>query len=175
MKSKVFARVLCIVLIIVLIGSVLLVAVPMIKGNAAVLVPVKGSGGTVTVDYVNLRSGAGTGYSVVTTMRINTKVIFEESTVYNTNWYKVKELTTNKSGYVRNDLVSFDKESAIKLCIKSGYTYVGCQYAFWQTGAKNPKWTSSNVSIASINSSGILTAKAAGTVKITASEGSESA
>lgn len=175
MKSKLFARVLCIVLVVMLVVSVIIVAIPMIKGNAAVITPVKGNSGTINDDYVNLRSGAGTSFSVVTTMRINTKVVFEEAAVYNSNWYKVKEQTTAKSGYVRADFVTFDKVSSIKLNVSTASTYVGCQYAFSQTGANNPKWTSSNTSIAVIDSSGILTAKAAGTVTITASEGTDSA
>ncbi len=35
MKSKLFARILCIVLCVVLVVSVLLVAIPMIRGSAA--------------------------------------------------------------------------------------------------------------------------------------------
>ena len=168
MKSKLFARILCIVLIVMLVVSVIIVAVPMIRGSAAAVVPVKGSSGTVTTDYVNLRSGAGTDFSIVTTMRVNTKVVFEEAAVYNSNWYKVKELATNKSGYIRNDLVAFDNASSIKLCATKASTYVGCQYAFWQTGAQTPKWSSSNTSVATIDSNGVLTAKAAGTTTITA-------
>lgn len=175
MKSKLFARILCIVLIAMLVISVIIVAVPMIKGSAAVVTPVKGNSGKINADYVNLRSGAGTNFSIVTNMRINTKVVFEESAVYNSSWYKVKEQTTNKSGYVRQDFVTFDKVSSIKLCTSKVTVYVGCQYAFWQTGAKNPKWSSSNTSIAAIDSNGVLTAKAAGTATITASEGSDSA
>ena len=174
MKSKLFARILCIVLIVMLVVSVIIVAVPMIRGSAAAVVPVKGSSGTVTTDYVNLRSGAGTDFSIVTTMRVNTKVVFEEAAVYNSNWYKVKELATNKSGYIRNDLVAFDNASSIKLCATKASTYVGCQYAFWQTGAQTPKWSSSNTSVATIDSNGVLTAKAAGTTTITAAEGSNS-
>ena len=64
MKSKLYARIVCVVLAVAIIGSILIVAVPMLSGRAAVT-PVKGAIGHITDDYVNLRSGAGTNYSVV--------------------------------------------------------------------------------------------------------------
>ena len=176
MKSKAFARILCIALCIVLIGSVLLVSIPMITGNAVSYTPAVGSYGTINDDGVNMRSGPGMSNTIVTTMNQNTRVIFQESTSYGDGWYKVKELTTNKTGYVYGGFIDNNAPvyvSSIKLCAKTAYTYVGCQYAFWQTGAQHPAWTSSNTAIASIDSNGVLTAKAAGTVTITAAEGGE--
>ena len=100
MKSKAFAKILCIALCIVLIGSVLLVSIPMITGNAVSYTPTVGSYGTINDDGVNMRSGPGMSNTIVTTMNQNTRVIFQESTSYGDSWYKVKEQTTNKSGYV---------------------------------------------------------------------------
>ena len=88
MKSKLFARILCIVLCAVLVGSALLVAIPMMTGKAATFEPVKGGDGTVTEDYVSLRSGAGTNYETVAVLRVNTRVTFEDDALYNKEWYK---------------------------------------------------------------------------------------
>ena len=176
MKSKVFAKVLCVVLCMAIIGSVLLIAVPMITGSAVSYTPTVGSYGTINDDGVNMRSGPGMSNTIVTTMKQNTKVIFQDSTSYSDGWYKVKELTTNKTGYVYGGFIDNEAPvhvSSIKLCAKTAFTYVGCQYAFWQTGAQHPAWTSSNTAIATIDSNGVLTAKAAGTVTITAAEGGE--
>lgn len=171
MKSKVFARVLCIVLCVAIVVSIALVAIPMLRVGA-VVVPVKGGSAYINDNYVNLRSGPGTNYSIVTVMMKNTKVTFEESTVYNGAWFKIKEHTENKSGYVSSEFVVADNTSnpVIKLCAYNASTYTGCQYAFSQTGATNPTWRSSNTAVATIDSRGILTAKSAGVTTITASE-----
>ena len=115
MKSKLFARILCIVLCVTLIGSVLLVAIPMITGNAATFAPVKDGGGTITEDYVNLRSGAGDDTSIVTVMRVNTRVTFVDDTLYNNDWYKVRELTSDQTGYVKQAYVAADASVASKI------------------------------------------------------------
>ena len=44
--------------------------------------PSKGASGYVNDDYVNLRSGAGTNYSVVTCMRKNTKFTYVDGKLY---------------------------------------------------------------------------------------------
>ena len=46
--------------------------------------------GYITDDYVNLRSGAGTSYSVVECMRLNTKVTFVSTKLYNIYWFNIK-------------------------------------------------------------------------------------
>ena len=64
-----------------------------------------GASGTVTGSDVNLRSGAGTGYSVLACMSSGTKLTFVDGKLYNTNWYKVK-LSSGTTGYVHKDYVS---------------------------------------------------------------------
>ena len=86
MKSKVFAKVLCVVLCMAIIGSVLLIAVPMITGSAVSYTPTVGSYGTINDDGVNMRSGPGMSNTIVTTMKQNTKVIFQDSTSYSDGW-----------------------------------------------------------------------------------------
>ena len=54
-------------------------------------------------DYVNLRSGAGTNYSVVGCLRKNTKLTFvSTSALYNSAWYKVIHTSTAKTGYIKD-------------------------------------------------------------------------
>lgn len=104
MKRATAVRIVCIILAVLMIGSAFAVIVPLVA-NAAEVTPTKGGSGYITEDYVNLRSGAGTGYSVVTSMRKNTKVTFTDGKLTSSSWYKIKELTTNKTGYVHKDYV----------------------------------------------------------------------
>ena len=105
MKQKAVVRIVCIVLAVILAASVFAIAIPMITANAAAK-PVTGGSGYISDDYVNLRSGAGTGYSVLTCMREDTKVTFESGDLYSSDWYKVTEKETGKTGYVHKDYVT---------------------------------------------------------------------
>lgn len=62
-------------------------------------------GGAETTTAVNLRSGAGTGYSVITTLAEGTAVIVEEND--GSGWYKVSY--DGKSGYMSADYMSFSE------------------------------------------------------------------
>ena len=84
MKSKLIVRIVCIILAVLLVGSVFAMIIPYIAHAA-------GMEGYISDDYVNLRSGAGTGYSVVACLREDTKVTFESTETYNSDWYKVTE------------------------------------------------------------------------------------
>lgn len=152
MKSKTLARILCVILCIVLVGSVLLVAIPMMNADAAEHTPVLGGGGIVTEDYVNLRSDASTDASVVTVMRRNTPLTFLDTTLYNGDWYKVREHATGKTGFLMQEYLEADvPEQGIALSATRASTYVGCQYAFAQTGADNPQWETSDTDIATVS------------------------
>ena len=50
-------------------------------------------------DGVNLRSGAGTSYSVVTVMGYKTEFTFDDGTLYNGEWYKIT-LSDGTKGYI---------------------------------------------------------------------------
>ena len=66
--------------------------------------PTDESKGTATVTvYLNLRSGAGTGFSVITTLAPNTKVTLLD--VGNSSWYKVKTPSGN-TGYLSTDYLN---------------------------------------------------------------------
>lgn len=169
MKSKIFARVLCIILCAAIIGSVLLIAIPLFSANAAETI-VSGGSGYVTEDYVNLRSAASQSSSIVAVLRKNTRIVFEEGALFNGNWLKIRELSGNRSGYVMRDYVSAGEAPTIRLDSMTASTYVGCQYAFSQTGASNPVWSTSDSSVAVIDQNGVMTAKKAGTVSVKASQ-----
>lgn len=169
MKSKIFARVLCIILCAAIIGSVLLIAIPMFSANAAETI-VSGGSGYVTEDYVNLRSAASQSSSIVAVLRKNARIVFEEGALFNGDWLKIRELAGNRSGYVMRDYVSAGEAPTIRLDSMTASTYVGCQYAFSQTGASNPVWSTSDSSVAVIDQNGVMTAKKAGTVSVKASQ-----
>ena len=63
----------------------------------------------------------------------------------------------------------------LKLCCTSAHTYANCQYAFWQTGATNPKWSVSNPGMSRIDANGVLTVTAAGTTTVILNDGNRSA
>ena len=84
-KQKLFVRIVCIVLVVLMAVSVGAVAITAFSANAAqsteeVSASVSaGASGYINASYVNLRSGAGTNYSVITCMAKNTKLLTESS------------------------------------------------------------------------------------------------
>lgn len=132
MKQNVFARVLCIALALMTVGSMTLIGFQMFSADAAATPTANGSG-VITDDYVNLRSGAGTNYSVVTNMSKNTKVTFIDGKLYSTNWYKIKELKTNKTGYVHKNYVKATETASSSASSTSGY--INADYVNLRKGA----------------------------------------
>lgn len=153
--------------------------------------------GHVTDDYVNLRSGAGTSYSVVECMRLNTKFTFVSTKLYNNDWYNVKLTSNSKTGYVRKDFVAKDGQtqpttqpatqpstqpttkpstgSSVKLSVTSKSIFTGNRFAITATSSGSVSWSSSNTGVATVDSRGVVTAKNAGSATITAKSGSHSA
>lgn len=147
--------------------------------------------GYVNDSYVNLRSGAGTSYSVVTVMDKNTKFTFVSTSLYNSNWYKIK-LNNGKEGYIYKDYATKDSKSSggsgdsdsggsggssgpFRITDTSETLYVGNQYVLYTSGATASSWSSSNTSVATVDDDGIVTAKGTGTATITAKSGSSKA
>lgn len=156
MKNRLFVRIVCVVMASMLIFSVGIVAATSFTASAARLtdeVASGASGGTISDDYVNLRSGAGTDYSVITCMRINTEFTLVSSSLYNTNWYKIK-LADGTTGYVHKDYVKIDAAQTGYVCddsvnLRSGagtsYSVVECmrintKFTFVSASLYNSNW-----------------------------------
>lgn len=135
MKQKILVRILCVVLALTILGSIFLVATSVLSVNASVTPTANGSG-YISDDYVNLRSGAGTSYSVVTCMRENTKITFVDGKLYNTNWYKIKINSNSKTGYVHKSYVTATATSSSGSSSSSSATgYVNSDYVNLRKGA----------------------------------------
>lgn len=142
--------------------------------------------GYINDDYVNLRSGAGTNYSVITCMRINTKFTYISTSLYNSSWYHIK-LSNGTTGYVMKtyatktttststDTVKPVNPNLVTLSDTSETIYKGNYYALQATAPSSVTWNSSNTSVATVTSDGVIYGKANGTAKITAKCGSKSA
>lgn len=155
MKQKLFVRIVCIILAVFLIGSITTVAITSITADAIT----SGGYGYITDSYVNLRSGAGTSYSVVTTMNKNTAFTFADSKTYNSSWYKIKLLSNSKTGYVHKDYVKSASSvtgyvNSTEVNLRSG---AGTNYSIVTTMSKNTKFTYVSTTVVNSNWYHIIT------------------
>ena len=128
--------------------------------------------GSIKTSGVNLRSGAGTTYSVVATMSKGTKVVLLSCKRYNTNWYHIKVKTTKKKGYVHKDYLKINSNQLYIPTAATGYKGYTVKYTnVLNTTGKTISWSSSDTSIATIDKNGKATCKKAGSVTITAKAG----
>ncbi len=139
MKQKLFVRIVCIVLVLFLVGSITAVAITSMNAGAIS----SGGYGYISDSYVNLRSGASTSYSVVTTMNKNTAFTFMDSKTYNSNWYKIKLISNSKTGYVYKDYAKSASSdtgyvNSTEVNLRSG---AGTNYSIVTTMSKNTKFT----------------------------------
>lgn len=164
-KQKLFVRIVCIVLVVLMAVSVGAVAITAFSANAAqsteeVSASVSaGASGYINASYVNLRSGAGTNYSVITCMAKNTKFTFVDGKLYNSKWYKIKLKSNSKTGYVTKEYVAVSSSATASsvtgyvsddyVNLRSGagtnYSVVGClrkntKLTFVSTSLYNSAW-----------------------------------
>ena len=164
-KQKLFVRIVCIVLVVLMAVSVGAVAITAFSANAAqsteeVSASVSaGASGYINASYVNLRSGAGTNYSVITCMAKNTKFTFVDGKLYNSKWYKIKLKSNSKTGYVTKEYVAVSSSTTASsvtgyvsddyVNLRSGagtnYSVVGClrkntKLTFVSTSLYNSAW-----------------------------------
>lgn len=132
--------------------------------------------GTVTGNYVNIRSGAGTSYSV---LKVNgkdvqlvkgnsVKVLGETKTSSSSYpvWYKISCIFSGvtQTGYIAANYLKLDASRTLG----AGET---CQLSVTKTPAnslESVQYSSASGSVASVSSQGLITAKAKGTAVITA-------
>lgn len=130
--------------------------------------------GSVNTSGVNLRSGAGTTYSVVETMAKNTKVTLLSCKRYNTDWYHIKVKSSGKKGYVHRDYLKINSGQLYIPASATGYKGYTVKYTnVLNTTGQAISWSSSDKSIAEIDKNGKATCKKAGSVTVTAKAGSK--
>lgn len=102
MKRNLLVRIVCIIIAVLIVASIGMAAVSSISVKAASA----GQSGYINATDVNLRSGPGTNYSVLTMMDYGTKIQFTDGKLYNSHWYKIKILSNSITGYVYSDYVT---------------------------------------------------------------------
>lgn len=137
MKSKLFVRVICVILAVVMLASAFLCAIQIFSASAAIT-PSANASGYISGDYVNLRSGAGTNYSIITCMRENTKITFVDGELYNSSWYKVKLNSDSRTGYVMKTYVeatSSPSDDSDSSASSDATGYISADYVNLRSGA----------------------------------------
>ncbi len=141
-----------------------------------------------TNDTVNLRSGAGTSYNVLTVVPQNTTLTLKSNA--NTEWGKVKY--SGQTGYISSNYAKFiykipsatSSAATVSTAAKSfsfteanPYVSAGNYYQNKMKGDTSKEFTyeSSNTSVATVDSCGVVYAKSNGYAVITAKSGGESA
>lgn len=122
---------------------------------------------TVNASNVNVRSGAGTNYSVIKMVSKNTSVKLLNTSLFNKDWYKIK-LQNGKKGYIHKDYLTINKNQIFIAKNKTVYAGYTGAYSLINTTGKTVKFTSDDTSIAKVNNNGKVTAIKEGTAKITA-------
>lgn len=130
--------------------------------------------GKITASGVNVRAGAGTNYKVVANLAKSTKVTVIKNKLYSKNWYHIK-LKTGTKGYVHKDYIKVSKSKAVLYINPKPTVYAGYKATYKSlknTTGYTPKWSSSDKTVATINSKGVVKALKKGTTTITVKAGS---
>lgn len=128
--------------------------------------------GYVNASSVNVRSGAGTSYSVVKSVSKKASLTLLSNKLYNSSWYHVS-LSDGKKGYIHKDYVTIKKNQLFISSSATGYKGYTYTYKLTNTTSKKAKWTSSDKSVATVNSKGVVTCLKKGKTNITVKAGSK--
>lgn len=130
-----------------------------------------------TTDYVNFRTGPGTGYSIIRTLSPYTRLDIIEFS--NSSWAKAKT-SGGETGYVCTDYVSYITDSTVSSAASvKDYTISSTKYTIpkgrkfsldvsGNTGAV--VWSTSDPRTATVTSDGMVRGIAAGSAVITATD-----
>lgn len=131
----------------------------------------------VTTTALNMRSGAGTNYSIITTIPQNTKIDIIKFS--GTSWAYVK-LQNGTTGYVCTDYIKFVSSSntsvtttSTNITLSAAAKKIAVGQSFTLKASSNQgtvTWTTSNAKIAKVDSNGKVTAIAPGKAVITATD-----
>lgn len=124
----------------------------------------------INASAVNIRSGAGTSYSVIANVGKKTNVTLLSGELYNGGWYNVK-LKDGKKGYVSKDYLTIKKKQLYVKGSAKGYAgYKEKINNVVNTTGKKIKWTSLSKKVATVNQKGKITClkNGASTIKLTA-------
>ncbi|MBR2177483.1 MAG: SH3 domain-containing protein [Clostridia bacterium] len=137
-----------------------------------------------TTTYLNMRKGAGTSYSIIKTLAPNTKV--DILSFSGNSWAYVK-LTDGTKGYICTDYVSYVAQTvqgsssqtttsaaAVKVTISETSKSLSVGSNFTLTATTNSggtfTWTTSDKTVASVTSKGVVTGLKEGTATIKATD-----
>ena len=125
-------------------------------------------------DYLKVRSGPGTAYSVVGTLPTGARIAVSTAYVDGGDWHQIN--FGDADSYVHSDYVSLDGyvspsgvtlDSATITLFKGENQTMVATVSPENASNKNVSWASSDTSIATVNSSGKVTAIGAGEATIT--------
>ena len=116
---------------------------------------------------VNIRSGAGTNYSVVKILKKKANVTLLNTEFYNKDWYKIK-LSGGKKGYIYKPYLTINENQVFIPKEKTVYLGYSGNYQYVNTTGKTLKFKSSDKTIAKVKKSGKVKSFRTGKVTITA-------
>lgn len=122
---------------------------------------------------VNIRSGAGTNYSVIANPAKRSRVKLLNAKLYNGDWYHIR-LIGGQKGYVHRDYLTINKNQLYIPASVTGYKGYTVTYSnFVNTTGCAVSWTSSNKKVGTVWN-GVVTCTGEGTTTITAKAGTKS-